>query len=60
MFKPDRDGVLERNIAVKLRGRTPSLLQDCASLSARLGLTAESGLNSGNGRLELMTAFWNS
>jgi hypothetical protein len=37
MFKPDRDGVLERKIALKLGSRTPSLLQDCALLLVLLG-----------------------
>jgi hypothetical protein len=45
MLKPHRDGVRERKIILKLHSRTPSLLQDCASLSVQLGLTAESGLN---------------
>jgi len=40
-----RDGVVERTIILKLRSRTPSLLQDCASLLALLGLTAQSGMN---------------
>jgi hypothetical protein len=44
MLKLRRDGVRERKIILKLRSRTPWLLQDCPSLSARLGLTAESGL----------------
>jgi hypothetical protein len=38
-----RGGVVERKIILKLRSRTPSLLQDCASLPALFGLTAESG-----------------
>jgi mannose-6-phosphate isomerase-like protein (cupin superfamily) len=42
VLKPYRDGVRERKIILKLQSRTPSLLHDCASLSARLGLTAES------------------
>jgi hypothetical protein len=37
-------GCESAKINLKLRSRTPSLLQDYASLSARLGLTAESGL----------------
>jgi hypothetical protein len=37
MLKPDRDGVLERKTALKLRSRTPSLLQDCAFVPALLG-----------------------
>ncbi|MGB7950889.1 MAG: hypothetical protein WCH75_24690, partial [Candidatus Binatia bacterium] len=37
MLKPDRDGVLERKIALKLRSRTPSLLQDCAFVPALFG-----------------------
>jgi hypothetical protein len=45
MLELDRDGVGERKIILKLRSRTPSRLQDCASLPALLGLTAESGLN---------------
>jgi len=45
MLKPHRYGVRKRKIILKLRSRTPSLLQDCASLPALLGLTAESGLN---------------
>jgi hypothetical protein len=32
-----RDGVRERKINLKLRSRTPSLLQDCASLSGMFG-----------------------
>ncbi|MGB7948738.1 MAG: hypothetical protein WCH75_13725, partial [Candidatus Binatia bacterium] len=36
--------VVERKNILKLRSRTPSLLQDCASLPPLLGLTAESGL----------------
>jgi len=40
-----RDGVVERKIILKLRSRTPSLLQDCASLPALPSLPAESGLN---------------
>jgi hypothetical protein len=43
MLELDRDGVVERRITLQLRSRTPSLLQDCASLPALLGLTAESG-----------------
>jgi hypothetical protein len=38
------DGVVERKIILKLRSRTPSLLQDCASLPPLLGLTAASGM----------------
>ncbi|MGB7950140.1 MAG: hypothetical protein WCH75_20840, partial [Candidatus Binatia bacterium] len=38
---PNRDGVRDRKIILKLSSRTPSLLQDCASLPE---LTAESGL----------------
>jgi hypothetical protein len=45
MLELDRDGVGERKIILKLHSRTPSLLQDCASLAALWGLTAESGLN---------------
>jgi hypothetical protein len=45
MLELDRDGVVERRITLQLRSRTPSLLQDCASLPALLGLTAESGFN---------------
>ncbi|MGB7947031.1 MAG: hypothetical protein WCH75_05050, partial [Candidatus Binatia bacterium] len=37
MLKPHRDGVRKRKIILKLSSRTPSLLQDCASLSALLG-----------------------
>jgi hypothetical protein len=44
MLELDRDGVVERKIILKLRSRTPSRLQDSASLPALLGLTAESGL----------------
>jgi len=47
MLKLRRDGVVERKIISKVRSRTPSLLQDCASLSALLGLTAESGIKKG-------------
>jgi hypothetical protein len=43
MLKPHRYGLRKREIILKLRSRTPSLLQDCASLYGRLGLTAESG-----------------
>jgi hypothetical protein len=43
MLELDRDGVAERKIILKLRGRTPWLLQDCASLPALLSLTAKSG-----------------
>jgi len=43
MHGPHRDGVRKRKIILKLPSRTPSLLQDCASLPALLGLTAESG-----------------
>jgi hypothetical protein len=43
MHEPYRDGVQKRKIILKLHGRTPSLFQDSASLSARLGLTAKSG-----------------
>jgi hypothetical protein len=43
MHEPPRDGVRKRKIILKLHSRTPSLLQDCASLSARLGLIAKSG-----------------
>jgi hypothetical protein len=45
MLELDPDGVVERKIILKLRSRTPSRLQDCASLPALWGLTAESGLN---------------
>jgi hypothetical protein len=45
MLELDGDGVAERKIILKLRSRTPSLLQDCASLPAPLALTEESGLN---------------
>jgi hypothetical protein len=38
MLKAHRDGVRERKITLKLHSRTPSLLQDCASLPALLGL----------------------
>jgi len=34
MPTPDRDGMRERKIALKLRSRTPSLLQDYALLPA--------------------------
>jgi hypothetical protein len=44
MLKPHRDGVRKRKITLKLQSRTPSLLQDCVSLLARLGLAAESGI----------------
>jgi hypothetical protein len=37
MLELHRDGVVERKIILKLRSRTPSLLQDCASLPALLG-----------------------
>jgi hypothetical protein len=43
MLEVHRYGVLERKIIWKLRSRTPSLLQDCASLPPLFGLTAESG-----------------
>jgi hypothetical protein len=39
MLELDRDGVGERRIILR-RSRTPSLLQDCASLPALSGLTA--------------------
>jgi len=42
MLELHRDGVVERKIILKLRSRTPSLLQDCAALPALFGLTAES------------------
>jgi hypothetical protein len=45
MLELHRDGVVERKIILKLRSRTPSLLQDCASLPPLLGFTAESGFN---------------
>jgi len=44
MLEFHRDGVEERKIILKLRCRTPSMLQDCASLPALLVLTAASGL----------------
>jgi hypothetical protein len=44
MLKPHHYGVQKRKIILKLHSRTPSLLQDCASLSARLGLTGESAI----------------
>jgi hypothetical protein len=34
MLKPDRDNGRDRKIILKLPSRTPSLLQDCASLPA--------------------------
>jgi hypothetical protein len=34
MLELQRDGVVERKIILQLRSRTPSLLQDCASLPA--------------------------
>jgi hypothetical protein len=37
MFELHRDGVVERKIILQLRSRTPSLLQDCASLPATFG-----------------------
>jgi hypothetical protein len=43
MLELHRDGEAERKIILKLRSRTPSPLQDCASLPPLLGLTAESG-----------------
>jgi hypothetical protein len=43
MVEHDRNGMGERKIILQLRGRTTSLLQDCAALPALLGLTAESG-----------------
>jgi len=33
MLELHRDGVVKRKIILQLRNRTPSLLQDCASLS---------------------------
>jgi len=45
MLEPDRDGGRDRKIILKLPSRTPSLLQDCASLPALPSLTAESGFN---------------
>jgi len=45
MLKSHRDSMVERKIILKLPSRTPSLLQDCASLPAVPGLTAESGFN---------------
>jgi len=36
MLELHRDGVIERKIILKLRSRTPSLLQDCASLLRKL------------------------
>jgi hypothetical protein len=45
MLELDRDGVGERKIILKLRRRTPSLLQDCASLPALSGLTVQAGFN---------------
>jgi len=45
MLELHRDGVVERKIILKLRSRTPSLLQDCASLPALLDLTEESEMN---------------
>jgi hypothetical protein len=44
MVELDRDGVVGRKIILKLRRRTPSLLQGRAWLSALLDLTVESGL----------------
>jgi len=39
MLELHRDGMIERKIILKLRSRTPSLLQDCASLPVLLGLS---------------------
>jgi len=36
MLELHGDGVVERKIVLQLRSRTPSLLQDCASLPALL------------------------
>jgi hypothetical protein len=47
MLELHREGVVERKIILKLHSRTPSLLQDCASLPALFGLTAESACISG-------------
>jgi hypothetical protein len=41
MHEPHRDGVVERKIILKLRSRTPSLLQDCASLPALWGIRVD-------------------
>ncbi len=41
--KPHRHDVRERKMTLKLHSRTPSLLQDSASLPGIFGLTAESG-----------------
>jgi hypothetical protein len=43
MFELDLDGVVERQIILQLRRRTPSLLRDCASLPALLGLLRNPG-----------------
>jgi hypothetical protein len=45
MLEPQRDVVGERKIILKLHSRTPSLLQDCTSLPALLGLTMEARMN---------------
>jgi len=37
MLKPDRDGIRDRKIILKLPSRTPPLLQDCASRPALRG-----------------------
>ena len=40
-----RNDLTKVKMMLKLQSRTPSLLQDCTSLPARFGLTAESGIN---------------
>jgi hypothetical protein len=42
--KPQSNDVRERKMTLKFYSLTPSLLQDCTSLPAFFGLTAESGL----------------
>jgi hypothetical protein len=49
MIELHRNGVSGCKIILKLPNRTPSLLQDCASLSGRLALTTESGMRSDPG-----------
>jgi len=46
MLELYRNGVVEGKIILQLRSRTPSLLQDCASLPPLLGLTADPDLAS--------------
>jgi len=53
MLELHPDGVVERKINLQLRSRTPSLLQDCASLPPLWGLTPESGFNSRETRLKV-------